>query len=111
MKAQNVCTIFTTHRRIVSLNPKALGASGSNIPIKNQKSKIKNVLRAPDFLKNFEIFYFHFLTKNLSLSRSTLTTEGANFQIRNLKSAFRNRLGALDYRRLSRIIGFEISLS
>jgi hypothetical protein len=127
MKAQNVCTISTPHRRIVSLNPKALGASGSNIPIKNQKSKIKNVLRAPDFLKNFEIFYFHFLTKNPPLCPSDLVIERSNFQIRNphlnsqrehlllgimieagsgSQSAIRNGFVPV-YRPLSEIIGFQ----
>jgi hypothetical protein len=83
MKAQNVCTVPPTHRPIVSSNPKALGASGSNPPIRIQKSKIKNAHNAPDFLKIFDFFYFHFQTKNLSLSRSSLATEGANFPIKN----------------------------
>jgi hypothetical protein len=37
---------------------------GSNFPFKNQKSKIKNNHGVPDFLRNFEIFYFHFQTGN-----------------------------------------------
>jgi hypothetical protein len=55
---------------------------GSNFPIRIQKSKIKNVLRALDFLRNFEIFDFRFQTKNPPLSRFNLVTEGSNFQIR-----------------------------
>src|SRR5690348_17057882 len=79
MKTPYVCTETTTHRRIVSPTFASRGASAYQI--KNQ----------------------------LIDSQSA---EGSKTQIRNLQSAFRNRLyvhAALDYRRLSRIIGFEIS--
>jgi hypothetical protein len=38
--------------------------AGSDFPVRIQKSKIKNIHRTPDFLRNFEIFDFHFQTKN-----------------------------------------------
>ncbi len=55
-----------------------------NIPIKNQKSKIKNVHAASDFLRNFEIFYFRFQTRNEPTSSPWFLirnrpTKGTNF--------------------------------
>jgi prepilin-type N-terminal cleavage/methylation domain-containing protein/prepilin-type processing-associated H-X9-DG protein len=73
-----------------------LGRSSSN-----PQSEIRNFLGALDFLRNFEIFDFHFQTKNPPLSLSNPVTERSNFQIRNPKSEIRNDLSAhqtLDYR-------------
>jgi hypothetical protein len=71
---------------------------------------------APDFLRNFEIFDFHFQTKNRPLSRSNLVTQGSNSLIKNhcgllqrltTQKSCCNAHETPVYRALLEIIGFE----
>jgi hypothetical protein len=188
MKAQNVCTVPTTHRGIVSFNSKALGATTSSRRIRGDEnhfifvvgtkhhlcarnshgtkmftlllqvidlmlinliysltagssfysvlsllavckdpSVLLTVHSALDFMRNFDFFDFHFLTKNPPLCPSDLVIECSNFQFRNphlnsqrehlllgimieagsgSQSAIRNGFVPV-YRLLSEMIGFQ----
>jgi hypothetical protein len=89
MRTPNVCTDPTTHRRIVSSNPKALGASTSS----RNSVQWPSAKTPQSFRLSFALFVL-FVVNPLP------------------KSAFRNLLSAHErpvYRRLLEIIGFEIS--
>jgi hypothetical protein len=123
MSTPNVCTAPATHGRIVSTTFASRGATtcqaknqlidsqlaeGSKTQIRNPKSEIRNLLEVLD-LTLINLIYS--LTSHLGLVLSLVLF--AFLAVNHpFKSAFRNLLGAHErpvYRRLSRIIGFEIS--
>ena len=126
MKTPNVCTAPTTHGRIVSSNPKALGASTSSRRIRREENHFifavgtKHHLCARN-LHGRKMFTLHLQTVDLILFNLIYSlTEGSNIPIKNHCGRLQRLINHKSswsaherpvYRRLSEIIGFEISLN